>query len=395
MNYKLESIKIEKFKKLPAFEVKLANINILVGTNGSGKSSVLQGIHLASCSMRQAPEVNPRGRVIPISELDYLPTDAYAELGNGSPWGNKETSPGSKFTLEFLDVDSPEGEHAKLSAWCELRAARNAGISIKGTIPPALQDSLRKKIFSAYIPGISGIPNREEKFSKRVVQRACSFGDSNVYLRNILYLLHKNNGIEALVALVNQIIAPNKLAIEIKFNEEKHLSIQCFVIINHRKKPIELIGTGYLQLIHIFAYILLLNPGLVLIDEPDNHLHPTIQEKLIPVLNNLSIERGMKIILATHSPYIVRGAPLSTQILWMMDGRLQIGNRSNLELALGWGLMGKKLLILSEDQDTTLLKKILSQWPDLERQITVHPGHGYKSLTTPEQAEELMTTLQG
>ena len=183
MTYQLKHIKIEKFKKLSDFEFDLSDINILVGSNGSGKSSVLQGVHLACCAFRQAPEVGNRTRVILTEELDYLPTEILAELGNETPWGNMESSPSSKITLAFKH----ESESTDITAWEELRVARNnAGISVKGNIPLPLRDKLRRNIFSAYIPGISGIPNKEVKASKRVVQRACSFGDSNSYLRNIL-----------------------------------------------------------------------------------------------------------------------------------------------------------------------------------------------------------------
>ena len=49
------------------------------------------------------------------------------------------------------------------------------------------------KFFSAYIPGISGIPNKEEKKSKKVILKACSYGDSNIILRNVLLLLKNAN----------------------------------------------------------------------------------------------------------------------------------------------------------------------------------------------------------
>lgn len=390
MTYQLKHIKIEKFKKLSDFEFDLADINILVGSNGSGKSSVLQGVHLACCAFRQAPEVGSRTRVILTEELDYLPTEILAELGNETPWGNMESSPSSKITLAFKH----ESESTDITAWEELRVARNnAGISVKGNIPLPLRDKLRRNIFSAYIPGISGIPNKEVKASKRVVQRACSFGDSNSYLRNILLRISQDGKIPLLEEWINNVIIPNQIRIEISHDEEKDLNLNCFVSINSRKQPIELVGTGYLQLIQIFAYILFLNPGLVLIDEPDNHLHPPIQEKLLPVLAQIAQERKLKIILATHSPYIVRGAPLNAKTIWLREGQILSDNREALELSLGWGIMGKKLLFFSEDKEISFLKKIISQWPELERQIAIHPGNGYQNLITPEQASQVKSTL--
>lgn len=391
----LKKIKIESFKKLESFETELSNINILVGANGSGKSSVLQGLHLACCTMRQASKVGATSCVVSVGELDYLPTDAYPELGNKNPWRNKLGQYSSKIKLFFANEDNKE-----VSAWCELRAARNrAGISINGNIQQSLLPILRrnvsrKNVFSAYIPGISGIPNKEEKASKRVVQRACSFGDSNAYMRNILFLIKENNEIKTLEEWVNKVICPQKIKINISFNENDDLFLECNVSLDDHEMPLELIGTGYLQLIQIFSYILFLKPGLVLIDEPDNHLHPSIQERLPAVLNECAEENRLKIILASHSPYVVRGAPIDAKILWMENGALTSKGRANLELTLGWGIMGKKLIIFSEDQDTSFLQKIISQWPELERQIKIHPGSGYQNLIKPEQAKQIIETLQ-
>lgn len=39
-------------------------------------------------------------------------------------------------------------------------------------------------------------------------------------------------------------------------------------------------GTGFLQVAQIFAYLLHFKPKLLLIDEPDSHLHPGTQERL-------------------------------------------------------------------------------------------------------------------
>ena len=41
----IKKVKLENFKRVSLFEAELDNINVLVGTNNSGKSSVLQGIH--------------------------------------------------------------------------------------------------------------------------------------------------------------------------------------------------------------------------------------------------------------------------------------------------------------------------------------------------------------
>jgi ABC-type cobalamin/Fe3+-siderophores transport system ATPase subunit len=385
----LESITIEKFKRIDSIQLPLADLNILVGSNGSGKSSVLQALHLASCLMRQADRIRlDSTSMVRVSDLDYLPSDEYWRLGHGADWGNKATTPSSKVSFRFRD----DAGHEQVTAKLEMRSARNAGISVQGELPEAVRTKFRgaDSFFSGFIPGISGIPNVEQKNSRRVVLKACSFGDSNVYLRNALDLL-PDGGLFQIESWLEPLLGPIKLKVE--FEESKDFEIRAEAEIGGIWMPLELLGTGYLQLIQIFCYILLFKPQMLLVDEPDIHLHPGVQEKLAASLLEIARAQGIKIVMTTHSPFIVRGAPADTNVVWLADGQKKTDDRSVVELALGWGAFGKKVIVVSEDATNVLLKKLIRQWPGIERAVTVLPGRGHKSLLTKEQTEELRASL--
>jgi energy-coupling factor transporter ATP-binding protein EcfA2 len=273
-----------------------------------------------------------------------------------------------------------------------MRSARNAGISVQGELPESVRTQFRgpETFFSGFIPGISGIPNVEQKNSKRVVLKACSFGDSNVYLRNALNLLTPDN-LAQIETWLAPLLGPVKL--KVKFDEATDFDIHAEAEIDGRLMPLELLGTGYLQLIQIFCYILLFKPKILLIDEPDIHLHPSVQEKLAQILLQIAGAQSIKIVMTTHSPFIVRGAPAGTNVIWLADGETKTDDRTVVELALGWGAFGKKVIVVSEDATNDLLKKLIRQWPELERAVTVLPGRGYKHLLTKEEAQELRSSL--
>jgi energy-coupling factor transporter ATP-binding protein EcfA2 len=220
--------------------------------------------------------------------------------------------------------------------------------------------------------------------------KACSFGDSNVYLRNALNLLSVED-LTQIELWLQPLLGQIKLKIE--FDETKDLEICAEAEVGGRSMPLELLGTGYLQLIQIFCYILLFKPKMLLVDEPDIHLHPSVQERLATSLLQIARAQGIKIIMTTHSPFIVRGAPADTNVVWLADGQKKSDNRSVVELALGWGAFGKKVIVVSEDATNVLLKKLIRQWPGIERAVTVLPGRGHKSLLTKDQAEELRASL--
>ncbi|MEO9787183.1 MAG: AAA family ATPase [Aurantimonas coralicida] len=384
----LESIKIEKFKRINSIDLPISDLNILVGSNGSGKSSILQALHLASCLMRQADRIRTTATaMVRVADLDYLPSDEYWRLGHEAAWGNRSASPSSKVSFLFRDARG-----SSTNANLEMRSARNAGISVQGELPEVVRPQFRgvETFFSGFIPGISGIPNVEQKNSKRVVLKACSFGDSNVYLRNALDLLSSDD-IRQIENWLEPLLGP--ISLKVKFDEATDFDIHADVDINGFSTPLELLGTGYLQLIQIFCYILLFKPKILLIDEPDIHLHPSVQEELAPKLLEIARAKGIKIVMTTHSPFIVRGAPADTNVVWLADGQKKTDDRSVVELALGWGAFGKKVIIVSEDAKNHLLKKLIRQWPEIDRAVTVLPGRGYQHLLTKEEAVELRASL--
>jgi ABC-type cobalamin/Fe3+-siderophores transport system ATPase subunit len=384
----LESVTIEKFKRIDNIELSISDLNILVGSNGCGKSSILQALHLASCLMRQADRIRMGSTaMVRVNDLDYLPSDEYWRLGHGADWGNRSISPSSKVHFKFRD-----GDGGDVTAQLEMRSARNAGISVQGELPERVRSQFRgaEIFFSGFIPGISGIPNVEQKNSKRVVLKACSFGDSNVYLRNALDLLAQDE-VSQIEAWLEPLLGNIKL--KVSFDEVSDFQIHAEAEINGIATPLELLGTGYLQLIQIFCYILLFKPKILLIDEPDIHLHPSVQEKLAQSLLQIARARGIKIIMTTHSPFIVRGAPADTNVIWLADGQKKTDDRAVVELALGWGAFGKKVIVVSEDAKNDMLKKLIRQWPEIERAVTVLPGRGYTHLLTREEAQELRTSL--
>lgn len=386
----LKSIEVRNFKRIKVIPLELDTVNILVGDNGSGKSSVLQGIHLAACVIRQAERVKlTQSAQVSVDELDYLPSNNFKSLGHYGLWGNKVKQPGSEFAFTFSSSGSESITR------CTLRAARNQGISITGEVHPSHINLLRAKakFFSAYSPGISGIPNQEEKRTEKLVKRSCSFGDSNVILRNVLDLLRTTDpqNIAEIEGWMSSIVGAIRIFVD--HDPARDAVILARAEVNNHTVPLELLGTGYLQLIQIFAYILFLRPRILLLDEPDIHLNPRLQERLVPLLSEIAAQRNLKIMMTTHSPFIVRGGTLDANVSWISDGQIVSSDYSKIQKALGWGAMGKKVLIKTEDKKIPILKKLLSQWPDIQRQVAIIPGEGFKTLPSPSQAAEFVQAM--
>lgn len=138
-----------------------------------------------------------------------------------------------------------------------------------------------------------------------------------------------------------------------------------------------------MQVIQIFSYLVYFRPVLLLVDEPDSHLHPTAQELLVRALAEAAKEFQTQVILTTHSPSVVRALPRDAKVVWMNNGEVQPDGDVKGRQMMGWGLLDKRILLLTEDTKVGMLRSLLSQWPNIERIVALWPLHGSGKLLDP------------
>jgi len=69
-------------------------------------------------------------------------------------------------------------------------------------------------------------------------------------------------------------------------------------------------GAGALQWICVYAYAVNPDTDILLLDEPDAHLHSSLQNVLIDALDRLILSTKKQVLVATHSREVLLGAPL-------------------------------------------------------------------------------------
>ena len=358
----IHSVEIERFKRVQKVEIELSGINVLVGSNNSGKSSVLQGIHFSAGAAVAARRLD---RVTFTQQsLLYCPSKDFVDLRNGGPYQNQ-----SCFGyLRVRGAVNGENDNYTVRVYrgrnegnvgCERSGNQTIGGAVTAFIPP----------FSVYVPGLAGIPEVEEFRSESVIRKGVASGDANLYLRNVLLLIKKKEQLPELTRLM-KLVFPN-FSIELDFDAVHDSHIHCMIRAgtNQRKTPIELIGTGVLQALQIFSYATLFKPKLLLLDEPDSHLHPDNQGLLAESFLALVSELETKIIVSTHSRHLVEALYGDSNFVWMKDGTVHEQGKSlhKVPILMDIGALDSfdKLIngavdrvILTEDSGLTLICKL-------------------------------------
>ena len=356
----ISHIRLENFKKVTRFETDLDDINVLVGANNSGKSSVLQGIQFTI--MAEVVRRQLGAATVSQNKLLYLPSSDFTVLRHGSPYTVSSGYTSSLALTSNIDDDSFE---------ITLSKARNYGnisISATGNNKFRQQVTSIKELYSAYTPGLAGIPLSERLVAPAVLRNAAANGDANLYLRNILYYIKKENELSKLNQYIHKIFPGH--TIEVPHDPNADVVISVNVSVDGRAIPLELCGTGLLQVVQIMAYSVYFKPKLLLLDEPDEHLHPSNQVLLCDAIKLLTQEMSLQVLLSTHSRHMISALDGDARFIWMKKGEVcedsQSSNFYNVLLDLGALDTYDAILqgvyttvVLTEDSDTKYLKKLL------------------------------------
>lgn len=137
-------------------------------------------------------------------------------------------------------------------------------------------------------------------------------------------------------------------------------------------------GSGFLQWLSVYALAVSPSVKTLLLDEPDAHLHPSLQSQLVEKLESIAQRTGKQVLLATHSTEILRWADHSQVLRFSGSGAKYLqeaDQKVNLFIGLGSDYAPKldplrrarRLLIVENLSDARLLKAWAKQlgtdWP--------------------------------
>lgn len=387
--FQISAIRIKNFKKIFDTRIELGSITYLVGGNNSGKSSVLQAIHTAVSCAQVSQEF--KQKVIAEASLRYSPIADFALLGHNSRYTNSKA--GSRGNVEFEGSPSNSTEPVKYSIeMYKGKNHNNVGVERSGHFNGFGQIICDpKKLFSVYVPGLSGVPHREEMSGYAAVFRKAASGDANLVFRNIIRLLDERNKLGELERLVSEVLKSD-IHFQVDFNSERDLYVEVKLAAGENPvaddfRPVDLWGTGLLQITQIFAYVLLFKPALLLVDEPDSHIHPSRQKNLGLALERVSKEFHCKVIISTHSRHLVTSASESVKVVWMKDGHIvPESERELVAILMDLGALDQldptaKIIIYTEDKDTTILEKALDSLPSWKDSVKIVSYNGLNNST--------------
>lgn len=341
-------------------------LTLLVGPNNAGKSSVLQAIQFATsvCQSLQLDNVSrwsgdERSGTLSAEQLIYTPLRDVHALAFGGRLKQESTTAIRveliDLALGVVDVAVSRGKN------------KNIAVRVNGR---ALGERLSDldNPFSVVAPGLAGIPSYEEYRAQGVVRRSAARGDANSVFRNVLLTLKGDaHAWDTFQDSLQEVF--HDIDIDVEFDHDTGEHIAGWVKRGDVRLPIDSCGTGVLQAIQVLSYVGVYKPRLLILDEPDSHLHPDNQRKLARLLDRLSHETELQVLLSTHSRHFLdEFGKLGGEVHWLSDGERRTEDFSLVSALLELGALdaGDRLkngetsvVVVTEDSDTQALRTLL------------------------------------
>jgi len=343
----LRSLEIQNFKGIKQGKIEdLAQVNILVGRNNSGKSTILDALVLLRCGLVGMDYLNIDGldqiikRRVDRGQVDY--SELWFRMDTAAPiFISVELAGGAKVTEEW------ERGLNGMIRWNSSSAdiGKNGNSPRNRVVTRALQ-GLRDTLGEAETAGLGLIhlvdalgihyPFAEKLFADLVKDRK----DDKV--RQILEMVY---GIQ-----INYITA-------MRFPEKERL----VAALPHAGVAVDWLGDGFRYAVNILALGVLLKGTALLVEELETHQHPESLRKLTEALFELAKQQDLQLFLTTHS-------------LELIDNAMEASQERGIDL---------KLHHLSLDNEGTLRVTSMSQ-PDAKLLLDIghDPRMHYKYIGT-------------
>lgn len=314
----ITEIKLIRFKQFKETRIMLRPFSILMGENNSGKTSVLQAIWLGLASLYQGNLliVDKKSQKTKVSSSGY-----YMYNVPFAPQGETASLFYKKISRKGMTYDEESGAIIEIiddKDNCFRLHLREMfkNLNFKLLTPAGELNAPQIQEYEPlYISGFVGLKFQEERLFPATLEERAASGNVSSVVRNIILDLKLQNAkkYELLDSILKQefgfdiseihFIEDNELYV---FSEYKEETEDGFVDLDFSNS-----GSGLMQILQVISVILRYCPEktkVVMIDEPDAHLHNNLQIKFANVLMKLQQRLDIQIIISTHSTAIIQNA---------------------------------------------------------------------------------------
>lgn len=339
--FHLDSFRLRRFKAVrDSGPVKLTPFTLLIGANGSGKSSLIEGLqtcyelffsdptaifqrwhgfehvfHKGSQSVRQ----RTTGGEPTAHSIEF---DLRGRLGKGAFKSHLEIQSSGNFDHVFRALEKftgPEGKESSYKAPTEFNAAELSNIGWKDDDSPtgrALRNTGRHWQFLNFSPQALGQPHPRTRRPGMVFLKE----DGSNLAEILLELAQKYPAVlEGIIQTISQVLGYGR---DLQAVQTSEIDRVVYLTLTERdfKVPGWLISTGTLRVAALLAVLRHPEPpALLVVEELENGLDPRTIAVVMEIIREAVEGKQTQVIATTHSPHLLNLASIEHIVLVERD----------------------------------------------------------------------------
>ncbi|MDE0344021.1 MAG: AAA family ATPase [Deltaproteobacteria bacterium] len=298
----IHTVRIRGFKRFTDATLRLPGHVVLAGPNNTGKTTVLQAIASWALALRRWRELNDfnrRGgyRFAPLARQAFtaVPLRSFDLL-----WINRLYDPKVRVEVELRHSDG-------WSVVMEFLADSTEQIYVRPRADTSSETLRELDLGVVFVPPMTGIGIDEPVFQPAKIEQLLGLGRPGEVLRNLLAEANRKEAAwDALQASIvklfgYKLLPPDTSGAHIR--AEYRMADAEGVVRPHL--DIASAGSGFQQVLMLLAF-LHTRPGTVLLlDEPDAHLHVILQDAIYHELRTVAARQHSQLVVATHSEVVI------------------------------------------------------------------------------------------
>ncbi|MGY4108919.1 ATP-dependent nuclease [Aeromonas encheleia] len=346
----IEKIELKNFKAFKQIEINCnEKFNIIVGENNIGKSTIFEALNLWKFAYDRLIQERDKGRFYKASTNYHLPFTDLSQIrlvDDGDMFFNTYLSSTSiAVTIRDGDVSFSlkirfEKPTIKNSY---LRIFNNDNFSEFERFANHIRNkacSLKNAIFIYQTRPVSTIFRNEPFYNNAQIEKKISIGKSHDVLRNKILKTENSQArrvAERFSRLEERLERVLKQKYQIRFKNKNRTDDEYVKITTecpmHKELEISMMGSGFLQVVEIFSTIEYIERHvdgicLILIDEPDSHIHSDLQSHLI---DELKQHADSQIFVITHNDRLISKAN-EGEVYYLHQRIKELGKLASLEM---------------------------------------------------------------